>query len=110
MDGAPVGSIEIDGGGFQLGGFAAESLVTRVKLADRAAHIEQLALKLNARDQIAASGTFGFDAPNLYDGKLQGSIDNLSVFQPLLEVFGKKETLAGALNIDWSGKDVKPAT
>ena len=111
VDGAPVGDVELDGGGFKLGGFAAESLAARVKLADRAARIEELALKLNGKDRIIASGTFGFDAPNTYDGTLLAVIENLAVLQPLLEVFEKKETLAGNLNLDWTGKgDVKPAT
>lgn len=110
VDGAPVGHVELDGGGLQLGGFAAESLAARVKLADRAAHIDQLDLRLNAKDGITAAGTFGFDAPQTYDGKLNASIANLAVLQPLLEIFGVKESLAGSLNLDWAGKgDVKPA-
>ena len=111
VDGAPVGTIELDGGSFKLGAFAAESLAARVKLSDRSAQIEQFAFKLNAKDGINASGKVGIDAPNTYDGKLNAGIGNLAVFQPLLEVFGVKETLAGSLSIDWTGKgDIKPAT
>lgn len=111
VDGAPVGDVELDGGGFKLGGFAAESLVARVKLVDRAAHIDELALKLNGQDQISATGTFGFDEPNSYDGKVLVGIESLAVLGPLLEVFGKKESLAGSLHLDWTGKgDLKPAT
>ncbi len=111
IDGAPVGAIELDGGGFKLGTFAAESLAARVKLGDRRADIEQLALKLNAKDGITASGNIAIDAPNTYDGKLDARVENLAILQPLLEVFGIKETLAGSLSIGWAGKgDLKPAT
>ncbi len=111
VDGALVGDIELDGGAFKLGEFAAESFAARVKLADRAAEIESFALRLNAKDQIAASGKVGIDAPNTYEGKLLTEIENLAVLRPLLEILGVKESLAGSLNIDWAGKgDIQPAT
>ena len=111
VDGAPVGGIELDGGGFKLGAFAAESLVAKVKLADRAAEVEEFALKLNGTDQIGVTGKVGIDAPNPYNGALLLGIKNLAALQPLLEIFGVKESLAGELEIDWTGKgELKPAT
>ena len=111
VDGAPLGGIELDGGGFKLGTFAAESLAAKVKLADRAAEIEELTLKLNATDQIGVTGKVRMDAPNPYGGALLLGIKNLAALQPLLEIFGVKESLAGALEIDWSGKgELQPAT
>ena len=109
VDGAPVGAIELDGA-FKLGGFTAESLFAKVKLADRTAEIGQLALKINGTDQITATGKIGIDAPNTYDSTLNVGIKNLAALQPLLEVFGVKESLAGSLDLDWSGKgDFQPA-
>ena len=111
VDGAPVGGIELDGGSFKLGGFAAESLAARVKLADRSAEITELTLKLNGTDQIAVKGNVGIDEPNPYGGTLLLGIKNLAALQPLLKIFGVKESVAGALEIDWSGKgELKPAS
>ncbi len=110
VDGAPVGGVELDGA-FKLGDFSAESLKAKVKLADRAAEVEELTLKLNGTDQIGVTGKVGIDAPNPYGGALLLGIKNLAALQPLLEVFGVKESLAGALEIDWTGKgEIKTAT
>ncbi len=103
-DGALTGGLKLDGGAFKLGGFTAECLAAKIDVANNEAVIEQLAVQLNGTDQIVASGKAGIAKPFAYEGGLLVDIKNLAALQPLLEVFGKKEPLAGKLALQWNGK------
>ncbi len=104
VDGALTGGVKIEGGAFKLGGFTAERLVAKIDVADQVAVIDQLAIQLNGTDQIVANGKAGLAKPMSYDGGLLVDIKNLAALQPLLEVFGQRQPLAGALSFQWTGK------
>jgi autotransporter translocation and assembly factor TamB len=103
-DGVPAGDIVLDGGGFSLGDFRAESLAAKVRVADRTATVEELALRFNAKDAITLSGNAGVAAPFPYRGKLEARVRDLAIFHPLLGLFDVKDDVAGGLAIDWSGQ------
>ncbi len=109
VDKALAGGVTLDGGDFQLGDFKAPSLAAKVVVADNVATVEQFALKLTGTDQITVSGKAGVQAPFPYEAATVLDIKKLAVLQPLLAVFDVKQTVAGSLHIEWSGKgeDVK---
>jgi len=98
------GSVQITGGDFQIGEFKTEGLKVKVEIANNVASIEQLALQFNATDQVAISGEANVQAPFPYEGALLLDVKDLAAFQPLLTVFGLKQSLTGALHLDWAGK------
>ena len=104
IDGALAGGVKLDGSAFKLGGFTVERLAAKIDVAHDQAVIDQLAVQLNGTDQIVASGKAGIAKPFAYEGGLLVDIKNLAALAPLLEVFGNKEPLAGALAFQWSGK------
>lgn len=104
VDGALAGGVKIDGSAFALGGFKVERLAAKIDVANNAAEIDQLALQFNDTDQLAITGKAGIAKPFAYEGALLVAIKNLAVLQPLLEVFGQKQPLGGALQIDWNGQ------
>ncbi len=102
-DGLPVGDVTLDGSNFTFGDFRAEKLAAKVRLADKVATVEELALKLNSADAITLAGTSGLETPFPYRGSLLVAVRDLAIFQPVLVLFGVKESLTGALNIEWTG-------
>ncbi len=104
VDQALNGSVQIQGGDFQLGDYKAVQLAAKIQIAKNLASIDQLALQFNATDQLGITGEVGVQAPFPYEGALLLEVKDLATFQPLLAVFGMKRTLAGALHLDWSGK------
>lgn len=104
IDGALAGGVKIDGSAFKLGGFTAERLAAKIDVANNEAVIDQLAVQLNGTDQIVASGKTGIAKPFAYEGGLLIDIKNLAALDPLLEVFGNKQPLAGSLAFQWNGK------
>ena len=99
-----TGNVRLDGGDFQIGTFKAPSLDVQISAADRAVTIERCALKLAGTDQIAVLGRVGQQAPFPYEGTALVDIRNLAALQPLLAVFNVKQTVSGALRIEWGGK------
>ena len=105
---ALAGGVTLDGGDFQLGEFKAGKLTAKVAIADNVATVGEFAFKLNSTDQITVSGKAGVQAPFAYDGAAVVDIRNLAALQPLLAVFDVKQTLAGALHIEWKGDGTEP--
>ena len=103
VDGMLAGGVKLDGSEFKLGGFTAERLAVKADVANNEVTIQQLALQLNGTDQIVATGKAGIAKPFGYEGALRVDLKNLAALQPLLEVFGQKQPLAGALNLQWNG-------
>ncbi len=108
VDGNPSGNVRVEGGDFTIGDFKTGPLVIKAAVADNVATIEQITLNFSPTATIAVSGKAGVKAPFLYEGGAAVSIENLSVFQPLLDVFGIKEPVKGAVQIDWNGKGEAP--
>lgn len=104
VDQALNGSVQIQGGDFQIGSYKAVALATKIGIANNKASVDQLALQFNATDQVAITGEVGVQAPFPYEGALLLDVKDLAAFQPLLAVFGLKQSLTGALHLDWSGK------
>ena len=102
------GGVQIDGGAFQLGAFKMPGLAVKITASDRVLLIERCDLKLGDTDQIALTGRVGQQAPFSYEGTAFADIRHLAALQPLLAVFDMKQTLAGTLRIDWSGKAGEP--
>ena len=104
VDQALNGGVQIDGGDFQIGSYKAVALATKIGIANNKASIEQLALQFNATDQVGITGEVGVQAPFPYEAALLLDVKDLAAFQPLLAVLGMKQSLTGALHLDWSGK------
>jgi hypothetical protein len=98
------GRVQIDGADFQFGDFKTGPLAIRVQIKDNVAEIEQLALQLNATDQIAVTGQATTQSPFPYAGAVLVDIQNLAALQPLLAAVDAKQTVAGTLHLDWAGK------
>ncbi len=98
------GDVWLDGGDFQLGTFKMPRLAVKIAAADHAVTVERCDLKLGGTDRITVTGKAGQQAPFPYEGTALVDIRNLAALQPLLGVFDLKQTLAGALRIDWAGK------
>jgi hypothetical protein len=103
VDDALSGGLQIDGGEFVLGGFKAQKLAAKIDVANNEAVIDRIALQINDTDQFAVTGKTGIAKPFAYEGGLLVDIKNLAALQPLLEVFGQKQPLTGALTVEWNG-------
>lgn len=98
------GHVQIEGGDFQLGDFKTGPLNGNINIQDGVAKVEQLALQLNATDQIAVTGQGDSRAPFPYEGALLVNIEDLSTLRSLLAVFKVQQPLTGNLHLDWAGK------
>ena len=108
--GVPAGEITLDGGDFKFGEAGAQRLSAKITLGGGFAVIEQLGLAIDDRNQITASGKVGTAAPFAYEASVQVAMPELAKLQGALESFGVKETLAGALEVNWSGQgEAQPA-
>jgi hypothetical protein len=82
--------------------FTAQGLTLDVSIAKSLATINTLTFALNPTDGFSATGHVGLQSPYSYDGTLQAQARDLSKFNALLSSI--KPGLAGALNLNWSGK------
>lgn len=78
--------------------FSARHLAVNIPVAHNSARGITFQLDINGKDQINGEGSLDLRAPFAYEGRLSGSLHDLSVFQPLV-----KSPLAGSLDIDWHG-------
>ena len=97
------GGIRLSGGDFRLADFPAGPLSVDVRIANNFATMEECSLKLRGSDQIAVTGKARVQAPFPYEAGLLVDIANLSALQPLLAAFDLKQTVGGALHMDWTG-------
>lgn len=104
INGQLQGGVKIDGSAFTLGPFAARQLAIKVGVANNEAVIDQLAFLIDDSNQIVASGKGGIAAPFAYEGGLLISLNSLANLKPLLNLFGVKQDVAGALSFGWQGK------
>lgn len=91
-------------GGVALGDFHTHELAARVQLRGEKIELENFTVALNDVDRLTLAGRFETTEPQLYEGTLTLGIRDLAVLAPLLAVFDVKETLKGALDVNWSGK------
>jgi TamB, inner membrane protein subunit of TAM complex len=95
------GSISIEGNDLSYSGIAAEQLTTSVEIIDNVAHIKALALRIDETNQFKATGSIQLQKPYEYSGSVDGNLQNLAVFEPLLKD-GKK--IGGSLDLRWIGQ------
>ncbi|MDB6150907.1 MAG: hypothetical protein JWQ44_2355 [Chthoniobacter sp.] len=104
VGGVLAGGVQIDGSDFRLGEFVAQSLTAKVDVADDQATLEQLTLQIDPQNKIMVTGNAGVAKPFPYNAELALGLEDLRVLQPLLEVFGQKQAIAGDLTVQWKGK------
>lgn len=98
------GEVSIQGRDFQIGEYKGLNLAIKTLIADNRATIDQFAVQFNATDQLGITGEVGLQAPFPYEAALLVDVKDLATFKPLLDVFGMKQALTGALHLDWGGK------
>lgn len=92
------GSVTLDGGDFEFGGFKAERLAGEANIINNEVQVEKIGVQINKTDQIALSGKVGLKEPMAYEGAVLVLFQDLAVLQPLLANFGVQESLGGALD------------
>ena len=78
--------------------FAARRLAFDMPVTGDLARIATFMLDINGKDKLEGSASVVLREPFAYDGRLAGSVQNISIFQPFFET-----PLGGALEIDWHG-------
>jgi autotransporter translocation and assembly factor TamB len=97
------GKARVEGNDFVLGKFHAQRLAVKADVVDNEALIDECALRIDDENQIALTGKGGASQPFPYEGAILVALKDLSVLQPLLAIAGVRESIGGALNLDWSG-------
>ena len=78
--------------------FAAKRLTVDMPVEHNGVRAARFQLDLNGRDTLAGETSVVLHPPFAYEGRISGSVRDLSVFQPLISM-----PLAGALAVDWRG-------
>ncbi|MEI6560814.1 MAG: translocation/assembly module TamB domain-containing protein [Verrucomicrobiota bacterium] len=78
--------------------FAARRLALDLPVTGDTARIATFALDINGKDKLEGSASVTLREPFAYEGRLAGSVQDISIFQPFFEI-----PLAGKLEIDWHG-------
>jgi len=84
-------------------GFDTRTFTAKLSLRDRLVQFTELFLDINGRDYVNGWAQVNLDAPNAYSGRLQISVADLGIFNPLLHAAQPQASLAGALHCDWLG-------
>ncbi len=82
--------------------FAADGLKLTVSIQKSVAAIDTLTFSLNPTDGFSATGHVAMRSPYPYDGTVTAQIRDLSKFNAFVQ--GLKGGVAGALDLNWSGK------
>jgi autotransporter translocation and assembly factor TamB len=98
------GKVRLEGGDFMLGTFRAQRIALKADVTDNEAMIDECVFRVDDRNQLAATGKLGAVRPFPYEGAVLVGFKDLSAFQPLLTLLGVRETVGGAIDLDWSGK------
>ena len=78
--------------------FAARRVAFTLPLAEGKARLERLVLDLNGKDQLTGSANLSLTEPYFYDGRLDGSVEDIALFQPFFET-----PMGGTLQVNWHG-------
>jgi len=97
------GEATLAGTSLNFQGFNTQKLNTRLTLQDRVVQFTELFLDINGRDFVNAWAQINLDSPNAYSGRLQASVADLGIFNPLLHAANPTAALAGSLHADWLG-------
>ena len=95
------GGITASLSGLRMQDFAADGLQLNVSIRDKTAFIDNLDFELNPTDGFSAAGSAGIEKPYAYSANVRAQIRDLAKFNSLVPAL--KNTLAGALNLDWQG-------
>jgi hypothetical protein len=103
------GAANLTGTGLNFQGFDTRTFNAKLTLQDRVVQFTELFLNINDRDYVNGWAQINLDAPNAYSGRVQISVADLGIFNPLLHAAQPKAKLAGALNAQWLGNgSLKP--
>ncbi|MDQ3625430.1 MAG: hypothetical protein M3463_23630, partial [Verrucomicrobiota bacterium] len=104
------GTLRIESDGLSVGAFQARRFETALRLTENVAVLEQLALELDEKNRIVASGNVGVAKPMRYEAALTVELPDVAALQPLLAAFGQSARVDGAIHLGWKGAgDVQPA-
>lgn len=92
------GLTEVEANDLLFHTFAAKRLKFSLPVSDSSLAVHGLELQINEKDRLTGEATFALKAPYDYEGRLNGSISDLT---PLAKLTGKP--LQGAVTIDWHG-------
>lgn len=104
VNGSYSGTVLINGRGFKIGEFAAETLEVQATAKDGLATVDEFSLVFDKNNRVQGTGTAAAQRPYGYDAALTAAISDLGVFAPLWEIFGHKQALRGAVEADWKGR------
>lgn len=104
-------SDKVIGGNFVLSGssirfeeLVIKTLSGQVAVAGNEASVPSLRADFGSGDFANLSGQVSLSSSFPYQGQVEVKLRDLSVFQPLLRSAGHNEPIAGALNLNWTGK------
>ena len=92
------GSISAHGENLVYREFSARSLTLDSPIQNDEATVRAFKLAINGKDELNGEGRITLNAPYAYEASLNGSVRDLSVFQPLVQ-----SPLAGSLTVNWHG-------
>ncbi len=97
------GYFEVYGSNLRARNLAIPQLSVQGTTANNVVYLNDLTASLNQQDYVRAHGTFLPQPPYRYSGTLSTQISDLRRLEPMLEAAGRREAIAGALALDWSG-------
>lgn len=103
-DGKWTGTVNLDARTLEANGLKVRSADADISLEGNVARINGLHIVFDASNHITGSGSFGLAPPFPYEGTLTAKLPNLAMLQPALETPERPVTLAGALDLLWTGK------
>lgn len=97
------GDVQLAGSDFVVGGFQAKQLVAKVTVEKGEAVIEKVQLQVDPANLVAVTGKVSLKEGHAYEGAALALLKDVSVFQPLAEIFGVQEALAGSVDFSVEG-------
>lgn len=111
LKGQVQSSDKVIGGNFVLSGssirfeeLVIKTLSGQVTIAGNKASVPLLRADFGSGDFANLSGQVSLSSSFPYQGQVEVKLRDLSVFQPLLRSAGRNEPIAGALDLNWTGK------
>ena len=97
------GQVSISGSNLKMRDLVFRQLSTQCSISNNVVYLNDCRASLNDSDSFDATGRLNLRQPHNYNGKISGSVANLSTLQPLLRTFGNQNQLAGSVTLDWEG-------
>jgi TamB, inner membrane protein subunit of TAM complex len=98
------GQVSIWGSNLKMRDLVFHELSTQCSISNSVVYLNDCRASLNDSDFFNATGRLNLRQPYRYNGKISGSVANLSTLQPLFRTFGNQNELAGSVTLDWEGE------